>query len=113
MPLTKQYLKYVSGSCLGVVCSRKTGSLLLEKGYGNDRKWYSVSPALENVIIWDLKSGEKVHTVLIPRDTSLGLRLFIVLYLPPFTTHRCGFLLEKIMRLLHLLKPEEMLKYLL
>ena len=80
MPLTKQYLKYVSGSCLGVVCSRKTGSLLLEKRYGNDRKWYSVSPALENVIIWDLKSGEKVHTVLIPKHTSLGLRLFLLSY---------------------------------
>ena len=62
MPLTKQYLRYVSGDCFGVICSRKTRTLLLEKGRKGNKRLLAVSPALENVIVWDIKTGEKVHT---------------------------------------------------
>ena len=62
MPLTKQYLRYVSGDCFGVICSRKTKALLFKRGGKENKSLLAVSPALENVIVWDVKTGEKVHT---------------------------------------------------
>ena len=49
----------------GVVCSRQTGALLVEcKGDDKKRKrLVAAAPALENVILWDLKRGEKVTWV--------------------------------------------------
>ena len=62
MPLTKQYLKYIFSDCFGVICSRKTGSVLLEKEIQGGKRFLAVSPGLDNVILWDLKTGEKVRS---------------------------------------------------
>lgn len=61
MPLTKQYLKYVQSASFGVICSRKSSALLLEKGEKGNRKLLAIAPALENVVTWDLKTGDKVQ----------------------------------------------------
>jgi U3 small nucleolar RNA-associated protein 12 len=60
MPLTKQYLRYEPAEAFGVICSRKTGAILYQKrDKGGTKKIYAVSPALEHVVIWDLKTGLK------------------------------------------------------
>ena len=61
MPLTKQYLRYVPAGSHGIVCSRKTGALLLEKRERGRKKLLAIAPALEDVIVWDLKTGDKVR----------------------------------------------------
>ena len=61
--MPKQYLRYAAGPVLGVVCSRKTGALLLEHSTGDEKRkkiLLAAAPALENVILWDLRKGEKV-----------------------------------------------------
>ena len=63
MPVTKQYLRYVAAESFGVVCSSKAGAILVdrrkEKG---GKRLLGIAPALENVIIWDLKASIKVCT---------------------------------------------------
>lgn len=64
MPVTKQYLRYVAAGSFGVVCSRKAGALLLRERNGKGRRKRGVfvaAPALEHVILWDLRTGEKVQ----------------------------------------------------
>ena len=66
MPKKKQYLRYEQGAVFGVVCSRQTGALLIECSRGYDKKKRRVvaaAPALESVILWDLKRGEKVKVL--------------------------------------------------
>lgn len=63
MPLTKQYLKYIACECFGVICSRKAGAILLEKNINGVKRFLAVSPSLERVIVWDLKTGEKVSVL--------------------------------------------------
>jgi hypothetical protein len=62
MPLTKQYLRYVAARSFGLVTSRKGDALL----YGGPNfslrgKRFALCPALEEVIIWDLKTNSKVR----------------------------------------------------
>ncbi len=57
MPLTKQYLRYVHQASFGVVCSRESNAVLLEAG---QRQLVVAAPALEDVIIWDLRRRERV-----------------------------------------------------
>lgn len=59
MPVTKQYLRYESSGAFGVVCSRKTGALLINEKKGKDQVLAAISPALEHVIIWNLKTSQK------------------------------------------------------
>lgn len=61
MPLTKQYLRYEATTSFGVICSRKTGPLLLKVARKGTERLVAVSPALEHVIIWDIKTGDKVN----------------------------------------------------
>ena len=61
MPLTKlQYLRYVRLSSFGVVNSRKSNAILLEAARERSRCPLIVAPALEDVIIWDPRKGERV-----------------------------------------------------
>ena len=65
MPLTKQYLRYVAASRFGLVTSRKGDALLYAGPNSSLRgKRLVVCPALEDVIIWDLKTCSKVHILL-------------------------------------------------
>ncbi len=61
MPLTKQYLRYVHQVSFGVVSSRKSNAILVEAGQRKAGYQLRVAaPALQDVIIWDLKRREKV-----------------------------------------------------
>ena len=61
MPLTKQYLRYVHQSSFGVVGSRKSAAILLET---RSRQLRIVAAALEDVVIWNPRRGEKVKQLL-------------------------------------------------
>ena len=61
MPLTRQYLRYELDSSFGIVCSRKTGSLLVRQTSKGSDRLLGIAPALEHVIIWDIKTGQEVH----------------------------------------------------
>ena len=72
--MPKQYLRYAAGPVVGVVCSRKTGALLLEHNLGDEKKkkrLLAAAPALENVILWDLRKGEKVSACVIYCQQSM------------------------------------------
>ena len=61
MPSKKQqYLRYSRLSSFGVVNSRKSDALLLEATRGRARWPQIIAPALEDVIIWDPRKGERV-----------------------------------------------------
>ena len=67
MPLTKQYLRYVAARSFGLVTSRKGDALLYGGPNSSLRgKRFVVCPALEDVIIWDLKTSSKVHSYYVP-----------------------------------------------
>ncbi len=57
MPLTKQYLTYAAECRYGVVTGRKGGAVLV-RGEGG-RPW-AVSPALEDVKFWDIRTSTMV-----------------------------------------------------
>ena len=57
----QQYLRYVRLSSFGVVNSRKSNFILLEAGRERSRSPLIVAPALEDVIIWDPRKGERVR----------------------------------------------------
>lgn len=57
MPLTKQYLTYKAECRYGVVAGRKGGALLKRGGGG---RLIGLSPALEGVALWDLRTSTKV-----------------------------------------------------
>lgn len=60
MGLTKQYLRYVHKASFGVVTSRKGDAIIVRSGHQGTTV---ASPALEDVILWDLRKGEKVRSV--------------------------------------------------
>lgn len=59
MGLTKQYLRYVPGPVLGLVGGQKSNVVFLDiKGVKGK---YCAVGACENVLVWDLRTGEKVQ----------------------------------------------------
>lgn len=60
MPLSKQYLRYEHAATLGVVNGRKSNLLLTEAAAGGKRRALVVAPAVEDLIVWDPKRGDKV-----------------------------------------------------
>ena len=62
MPLTKQYLRYVAAESFGLVTGRKGDALFFEDAESKHRARgrVAVCAALENVVIWDLKTSLKV-----------------------------------------------------
>ena len=60
MPLTKQYLRYVAAESFGLVTGRKGDALFFEDASSSRRGRVAVCPALEKVVIWDLKTSSKV-----------------------------------------------------
>ena len=59
MGLTKQYRRYEPSAVFGVIGSQKSNVLFLEL-QGVKGKFCAVG-ACENVMVWDLKKGEKVR----------------------------------------------------
>ena len=59
MGLTKQYLRYVGAEVFSVVGSAKSNVTFLDIGGYSDR--FCAVGACENVILWDMRKGEKVH----------------------------------------------------
>ena len=57
MPLTKQYLTYKAECRYGVIAGRKGGALLKRGGGG---RLIGLSPALEGVVLWDLRTSTRV-----------------------------------------------------
>ena len=62
MPLTRQYLRYVAADSFGVLCSKKCNVLVTERRVNRKYELRAIAPALENVIIWDLRREEKVRS---------------------------------------------------
>lgn len=63
MVLTKAYLRYVQSACFGVVCSLKANVVFIRRRTSkesNQITLYAACPALESVVIWDARRGEKV-----------------------------------------------------
>lgn len=63
MVLTKAYLRYVNSGNFGVIASSRANVGLIKRGFKHDKKHEelcAVVPALENVQIWDVRTGEKV-----------------------------------------------------
>ena len=60
MPLTKQYLTYSAECRYGVVTGRKGGAVLMRGGSG--RRVVALSPALEDVKIWDPRTSNIVSS---------------------------------------------------
>ena len=58
MGLTKQYLRYEQSALFGVVGSAKANIVLLQKQGVLGR--YCAVGACENIIVWDLRTEEKV-----------------------------------------------------
>ena len=56
MPLTKQYLRYVELCSFGVINGRKGNAVLLP----SPSRTHVAAPALEDVVLWDPRKGEKV-----------------------------------------------------
>ena len=61
MPLTKQYLRYEQSASFGLVCGR-SGNLLLQtqRAGGAQRRALVVAPAAEDLIVWDIRKGDRV-----------------------------------------------------
>jgi hypothetical protein len=70
MGLTKQYVRYVASSVFSVVGSQKSNIVYLEL-QGIQGKYCAVG-ACENVVVWDLRSGDKVS------GPSIGGRHYIL-----------------------------------
>ena len=70
----QQYLRYVRLSSFGVVNSRKSNVILLEAARERSRSPLIVAPALEDVIIWDPRMGERVREhVNFPQSWKLSI----------------------------------------
>lgn len=59
MGLTKQYLRYVSAGNFNIIASQNSNLTFLTLE-GQEGRYVAVG-ACENVIIWDLRLGEKVN----------------------------------------------------
>merc|ERR1712142_962929 len=62
MPIAKTYKRYAPLSSFGVIGSTRSNILLNDSlcNHQNSSAGYAVTAAVENVIIWDIKKGEKV-----------------------------------------------------
>ena len=60
MPRTKQYLRYEQSASFGVVCGRKANVLFQTQPAGGKRRALVIAPAAEDLLVWDLRKGEKV-----------------------------------------------------
>ncbi|XP_028412529.1 WD repeat-containing protein 3-like [Dendronephthya gigantea] len=63
MVLTKSYLRYVDAGNFGVVGSTRANVCLVENGQMRRETYYAVVPALENIYVWDLRTGERVQVL--------------------------------------------------
>ena len=62
MGLTKQYLRYVaSGKPFGIISSSNADCVFVPLSHTTGR--FVATSACENIIIWDIKTGEKVRTL--------------------------------------------------
>lgn len=80
MVLTKAYLRYASVGRFGIVCSaRGNGVFVNRKGIkpGGAVLPYVAVPALEDVIVWDVRTGDQVNVI--PQDYFQFLILTTVL----------------------------------
>ena len=77
MGLTKQYLRYVQKASFGVVNSRKGDAIIVHNGHQGTTV---ASPALEDVVLWDLRKGEKVRSVQGVRASCFKLRNCFLLH---------------------------------
>ena len=77
MVLTKAYLRYASVGCFGVVCSTRGHALFVKrKGQksGSAVVPFVAVPALENVIVWDIRTGDQVcHSLIVHKLYKTGL----------------------------------------
>lgn len=67
MPLTKQYLTYHCLNSFGLVTGRLSNALLVP---GRDRPLV-ISPCLDNIVIWDSKTSNKVKTLPCESEVSV------------------------------------------
>ena len=63
MGLTKQYLRYNPVAQFGVIASSRCNVVMLQMR--NTKARYIAVAAVENVIIWDIRVGEKVGQILL------------------------------------------------
>ena len=62
MGLTKQYLRYAAGEVFGVIAGNKSNIVFLNNA-GSQGK-YCATGACEDVIVWDIRTGDKVGVML-------------------------------------------------
>ena len=63
MVLTKAYLRYTSVARFGIVCSARGNCVFVKrKGTKSDTTLlpFVAVPALEDVIVWDIRTGDQV-----------------------------------------------------
>lgn len=77
MPLSKQYLRYEHAATLGVVNGRKSNLLLTEAAAGGKRRALVVAPAVEDVIVWDPRRGDKVRLLLLSLITLMKVCWYV------------------------------------
>jgi U3 small nucleolar RNA-associated protein 12 len=63
MGLTKQYLRYISSGKFNIVASAGCNVVFLALE-GQEGRFVGVA-ACEDIIIWDMRLGEKVRTILL------------------------------------------------
>ena len=68
MGLTKQYLRYNPTAQFGVIASQRSNIVALQMR--NTKARYVAVGAVENVIIWDVRIGQKVSKYFICTDTA-------------------------------------------
>lgn len=71
MGLTKQYLRYAAAEVFGVIAGNKSNIAFLHL-LGSQGK-YCATGACEDVIIWDIRSGEKVCMNILYDKTSVRI----------------------------------------
>lgn len=65
MVLTKSYLRYVDAGNFGVIGSAKANVCLvkcwLKQERRRERLYYAIVPAIEDVYVWDVRTGDRVR----------------------------------------------------
>lgn len=59
MGITKQYLRYEASDVFGVIAGNKANVTILN-GFGGQGR-FCATGACEDVIVWDIRTGEKVQ----------------------------------------------------
>ena len=72
MPLTRQYLRYAQAEVFGVIASNKSNVLFLD--VRGTRGKYCAVGACEDVIVWDIRTGEKVFESLLEKTNNLHMQ---------------------------------------